>query len=257
MSQIRVPFTGQDSNFKPPYSGYLTMLLDIICPHFACWSLSTVIWIVMTLCLIVPQLFWAPHDYVHFLTFTGINRVYLDTILIRHNHLYVYQAFTSMFFSLHFLHWFNNSLMLLFMLTAIEYMWWPSVLVALVAGITTNLYVTLIFEGLFMGLSGALAAALGIYIAYIIGNWEYMLANYYDSLLRTAIFSVFFLMIMLVSDNRKATSLHFIGLGLGVLFGIGILPRHVNTPTQNYLSMVFKILSLIAIAVPVICLVAS
>jgi len=147
--------------------------------------------------------------------------------------------------------------MLLFMLTAMEYMWWPSVLVSLLAGVTTNLYVTLIFEGIFMGLSGALAAAVGLYIAYIICNWEYLLANYYNTLLNSSIFVIFMLLFMLVSNNRNTTSLHFIGLGLGVIFGMGLLPRHVNSSTQSYLSMVFKILSLIAIAVPLIIIIAT
>ena len=257
MSLIRVPFTAQGSNFKPPHRSYLPMMLDMISPHLTLCSMSTFLLLAITLCLIVPQFFWFPHDYVHFLTFTNIDKAYLDTILARHNHLYLYQTFTSLFFHMHFLHWFNNSLMLMFMLTAMEYMWWPNVLISLLAGVITNIYVTLMFEGIFMGLSGALAAALGIYIAYIISNWDFLLANYYDTMIRSSIFAIFMLMLMLVSNNRKSTSLHFIGLGLGVLFGMGLLPRHVNTPTQSYLSMVFKVLSLISIVVPVLIIMAT
>lgn len=254
---IRVPFTYEGSNFKPPHSNYLSMMMDAVAPHFKCASLSSMLFIAITVCLVLPQFFWTPHSYLHFLTFTNIPKVYLDTILVRHNHAYLYQTVSSMLFHLHFLHWFNNSLMLMFMLTAIEYMWWPSVLVSLLAGVTTNLYVTLLFESLFMGISGALAASLGIYIAYIISNWDYLMTNYFDTMIRSAIFSIFMLMLMLVSNNSKTTSLHFIAIGLGVLFGMAVLPRHVENATQNYLRMVFKVLSLIAIAVPLVIIVAT
>jgi hypothetical protein len=118
--------------------------------------------------------------------------------------------------------------MLLLLLPALEFMWMPSVLLSLLGGVATNLYVTIIFEGIFMGLSGVLAAGLGIYIAYLIANWDYLMANYYETVFRSWIFALFFMVFMLLSDNHKTTSLHFIGLGLGVLIGMGFLPRHVN-----------------------------
>jgi hypothetical protein len=147
--------------------------------------------------------------------------------------------------------------MLLFLFPAIEFMWMPTVLLSLLGGITTNLYITLIFEGLFMGLSGVLAAGLGIYIAYLIVNWDYLITTYYETVFKSWIFAIFFLVFMLLSDNRKATSLHFIALGLGVLFGIGFLPRHVNTGTSSYLAMVFKVLSLIAFVMPLVIILVN
>jgi hypothetical protein len=209
-SAINVPFTAQASNFKPPHTSYWSMILDLVCPQLTMSSLSFLLLIIITLCLLAPQLIWQPHDYVHFLTYTGIPYVYLDSILVRLNHKFIYQTFTSIFFHLNLIHWFNSAFMLLLLLPA------------------TNLYVTIIFEGIFMGLSGVLAAGLGIYIAYLIANWDYLMANYYETVFRSWIFALFFMVFMLLSDNHKTTSLHFIGLGLGVLIGMGFLPRHVN-----------------------------
>lgn len=194
--------------------------------------------------------------YLSFLTYTNMPHVYLETELVKIQKKYLYEAFTSIFFHMNLIHWFNNTIMAVFMLSAIEYMWRPAILLAFIVGISTNLYVTLLFSGTFMGLSGVLAGALGIYVAYLIANYTYLSTAYPDSSFVFWLYSCCFLVLMLVSSNVKSTSLHFIGLGLGILIGMGFLPRHAPA-VSDQLSLIFKILSVIALIVPLVVILAG
>jgi membrane associated rhomboid family serine protease len=181
---------------------------------------------------------------------------YLETELVKTHKVYLYETITSIFFHMNMLHWFNNTVMAFFMMSAIEYMWRPSVILALLVGISTNLYVALLFSGVFMGLSGVLAGALGIYVAYLIANYTYLSTTYPDSSFVFWMYSCCFLILMLVTSNIKSTSLHFIGLGLGIIVGMGFVPRHVPV-VSDQMSLIFKILSAIAMIVPLVIILAS
>lgn len=133
ISPLRVPFRPESSNFKSANPTYCSMLLDSISPHFTLRSLTFGLIVICTLCLVIPQFFYYPHNYFRFLTFTNIPHVYLDAHLVRFHHQYIYQTITAMFFHMNFLHWFSNMLMAMFLLTAVEYMWMMSVVIALVA----------------------------------------------------------------------------------------------------------------------------
>lgn len=60
------------------------MLLDVMSPHFTFRSLTFALILTTFLCLIIPQFFYYPRNYFHFLTFTNLPHLYLDTTLIRH-----------------------------------------------------------------------------------------------------------------------------------------------------------------------------
>lgn len=121
-------------------------------------------------------------------------------------------------------------------------------LLAGVAGVATNLYVVVLMSGVFMGCSGVLGAALGVYIAYLVMNWEHLASSYQQIVFTSWLYGCFFMTLMLFSDNWKATSLHFIALLIGFIFAIGFLPTHA--PCTSNAPLYFKLLSLLILLIP-------
>ncbi len=186
---------------------------------------------------------------------TNIPYVHLNTLQVRSNHIYLYETLTAVFFHASMRHWFNNIIMAFLVLPDVEYMWCPSLLLALVA-VATNMYVVLMFEGIFMGLSGMLSASLGIYIVYLISNWDF-LSSRFDRTMYSPLLYIFFMTFMLFGDNWKTTSIHFIALGIGALMAFAFLPRHISTETSRFVSKVFMVMGLATVLIPLVVILAS
>ena len=79
-----------------------------------------------------------------------------------------------MFFHSNYLHWIYNMITLFLIVPALEYSWLPNIGLMILGGFITNCYVILMMEGIFLGFSGAISAALGLYVGYLIVNWGYL-----------------------------------------------------------------------------------
>jgi hypothetical protein len=129
-----------------------------------------------------------------------------------------------MFFHLNYTHWLGNLLGITVNLFTMEFCWLPSVLLMLIGGTVTSAYASLVMNNMLMGFSGVIACSVGLYIGMFIGNWNHI-RTHYGGMLAIWFMNCIFVFLLLFSNDPRSTLVHFIALGIGLVYGLGWIPK--------------------------------
>jgi hypothetical protein len=121
----------------------------------------------------------------------------------------------------------------------------------IVGGAITNLLVIWMMNGIFLGLSGVVASAIGIYFGFLIMNCGWLYQNY-SQLFSAWIIMITFLILCLLNSSIKSTGVHFIALGVGICLSIGFMPYISENNWKNKVSMIFKFIVGILVVIPIV-----
>ena len=87
------------------------------------------------------------------------------------------------------------------------------------------MYLCLLTDGMFMGLSAVLGGSIGLYLSYLLINLEFMSEECPHKLSSMWVMFVI-LCLVLLGNNIVTTSIHFLSMGIGLCYGIATMPKH-------------------------------
>jgi hypothetical protein len=94
----------------------------------------------------------------------------------------------------------------------------------LIGGTVTSAYASLVMNNMLMGFSGVIACSVGLYIGMFIGNWNHI-RTHYGGMLAIWFMNCIFVFLLLFSNDPRSTLVHFIALGIGLVYGLGWIPK--------------------------------
>lgn len=225
----KVPFLPVRVDWALVHPSYPKMIFQIFSPHFNFRSVTFVLLLTTALCLVVPQFFYTPTDYLHFLAKTNIPGVYLHPEAVRSNTKNLYQCFTTMFFHANYLHYVRSMLIIFLKMAPLEYIWPFAPYLAVFNGFIVNCYVALFTNSQFIGFTGAVASTIGMYAGFLVVNWSYLTKNY-NHMIKPWVGGCIAVTIMFLGGSSwKYLSVHLVSMMLGLYVGIGFLPKYSNT----------------------------
>ena len=176
--------------------------------------------------LIIPQFLFPSYNLTPKLfSYTQIPGVYMNPIELKYiNHSSIYKCFTTMFFHLNYTHWLGNLLGITVNLFTMEFCWGPSIILMLIGGTATSAYAVLVMNNMLMGFSGVIACSVGIYIGMFLGNWSHI-RTHYAGMMSIWFMNCIFVFLLLFSNDPRSTLVHFIALTIGIIYGLGWVPK--------------------------------
>jgi hypothetical protein len=138
----------------------------------------------------------------------------------------------------------------------LEYIWWPSPLLALLGGFITNCYFVVLSNYQFMGFTGVVASSIGMYAGFLILNWPYLIENY-SYMIKPWLFGWLFVLIFFILSlsSWKFFIFHMISVVLGVYMGIAFTPMYHKTVRERWLAIGFRLFALAIIVIPLVLIV--
>jgi len=144
----------------------------------------------------------------------------------------------------------GNIIFAFFILYEIEVCWRWGIVASLVAGFAANSLAIASMEGIVMGFSGVLCAAVGIQLAALMLHCSYLKTTY-----GTQFYMIFFFLIitvLMVIGFSKTALIHLFGLLFGILFGLSLYPRMPEVAINANIEKVLIIFSIAFLALAVL-----
>ena len=258
IAEFRLPFIEAHSMEAEPHTSYWKMLSHYFSPYFRLKSISFLFIVITFICLVIPQfLFPLGSLQPKLFSYRQIPGVYLSPTEVKHvNHWAIYKAFTTLFFHISYTHWLGNLIGILLNLFTMEFCWLPSIFIMLLGGVVTGAWCCLVLNNIMMGFSAVIACSVGMYVGMFIGNWNHI-RTHHSSMMTVWGINCLFLFLLLFSHDPRATLVHFIGLGIGVVYGLAWIPKLNPDRCEILTGTVCKVLSVIITILPFVIILLS
>ena len=247
---VKIPFVNSRDSVKPD-DGFMSLLKTTICPHYQLISITSVLIAICLLVFIVMHILYPPGGYSTFLQLpTQMDKLTLDITAFKNNKAKFYTLVTAMFIHYSYRHIMMNMLFAVFILYELEYCWKWSIPLALLAGFAANCLAVVTMNGMVLGFSGVLTAAIGIIIAALILHCSYLRAVYSTQFCMVCVMMV--LMLVFILALAPAGVIHLFGILFGILFGLAFYPTMQEAQVNPNVEKLFKIFSVSFLALAVL-----